>query len=141
MIHPFFPLPNPFFSFFIPLLSLPPRSVTGSLPRLFADSATCPPSGSPVIVLRVDIGHWQLETCSKRGLVGGRGCHQEDGELSNRQSENGARSSFHPFVCSQAVFSPVKTKFNLHPFSHCFSLLSIVPQHISQSILCLYLLL
>lgn len=52
----------------------------------------------------------------------GRSCLQEDGGLSNCQSENSGRSSFHPFVCLQAVFSPVKTKFNLHPFTHCFSL-------------------
>lgn len=79
---------------------------------------------------------WQCNNCFKswyRTLAvgnlqqgeGGRefeGKGGRDGELSDRQSENSGRSSFHPFVCSQAVFSPVKTKFNLHPFTHCFSL-------------------
>lgn len=52
------------------------------------------------------------------------GHRQEDVERGRRQSGNSGRSSFHLFVCSQAVFAPVKTKFNLHPFIHCYSLLS-----------------
>lgn len=69
--------------------------------------------------------------------VRGRGRHQEDGELSNRQSENSDRSSFHPFVCSEAVFSSVKTKFNLHPFIHIhFSLPSTLPHPFAKTIFC-----
>lgn len=100
MIHRFFLYPSPFFLFTLsPSLQPSPRHVTGSLPRLVADSALCPPSGSPIIVLRVDIGHWQAVGRLAAGeWVGGRGRHQEDGWLSNRQSENSGRSSFHPFV-------------------------------------------
>lgn len=63
--------------------------------------------------------YWTLTTAATEG-VRGRGCHQEDGELSNRQSENSGGASCHPFVCSQAVFSPVKTKFNLPSFHLLF---------------------
>lgn len=104
----FFPLP----SSFPPLRHFPgpsPRSVTGSLPQLFADSA------------QEFILHSGNRTFAATKRVKGRSWHQEDGGLSNCQSENNGGSSFHPFVCSQTVFSPVKTKFNLHPFTHCFS--------------------
>lgn len=69
-IHSFcFP---PLFLFIVyPSPQLPPCSVTGSLPRLFAESALCPPPGSPIIVLRADIGHRQWGTCSKRQLERG----------------------------------------------------------------------
>lgn len=67
------------------------------------------------------------------------GHSQEDVERSSRQSENSGRSSFHLFVCSQAMFAPVKTKFNLHPFIHCYSLLSASaspqPKPLSSSLL------
>lgn len=89
-----------------------------------------------------------LDTGSQRHAVievaSGMGCRQEDVEWSNRQSENSSGSSFHLFVCSQAVFSPVKTKFNLHPFIHCYSPLSAsaaatpTPKLLSASILPLH---
>jgi len=50
----------------------------------------------------LDAGSWRLEA---REGVRGRGGPREDGELSDRQSENSSRTSFHPFVRSQAVFS------------------------------------
>lgn len=85
-----------------------------------------------------------LDTCSWKHAVievaSGMGCRQEDVEWSNRQSENSSGSSFHLFVCSQAVFSPVKTKFNLHPFIHCYSPLSAAAAATPtpQSIICFY---
>lgn len=73
---------------------------------------------------------WQSINCFKRRFwtVTREGSQRErdrDGEVPNRQSENSGRSSFHPFVCLQAVFSPEKTKFNLHPFTHTFFLPSL----------------
>lgn len=85
-----------------------------------------------------------LDTGSRRHAVievaSGMGCCQEDVEWSNRQSENSSGSSFHLFVCSQAVFSPVKTKFNLHPFIHCYSPLSAsaAATPAPQTIICFY---
>ena len=57
----------------------------------------------------------------KKGGMKVRNCHRKDGGLSNYQREISGLS-FHPFVCSQAVSSPMKTKFNLLPFTHFFSL-------------------
>lgn len=67
MIHPFFMLPLSFVLFSLyPSPELSTCTLTGCLSHLFADSALCPPSGSPIIVLRVDIGHRQRKVCSGR---------------------------------------------------------------------------
>lgn len=89
-----------------------------------------------------------MDTGSRRHTVievaSGMGHRQEDVQRSSCQSGNSGGSSFHLFVCSQAVFVPVKTKFNLHPFILCYSLLSASaspqPKPLSSSILPSHLL-
>lgn len=63
-------------------------SVTGSHPLLFADSALCPPSGSSVIVLRVDIGHWRKGDLQQNS--------EEDG--GRRPSVSQRTAAGHPFI-------------------------------------------
>lgn len=113
--------------------------VAGSLPHLYADSALRLPPWQPSNCLKELI----LDTGSRRHTVievgSGMGHRQEDVEQSSCPSGNSGRSSFHLFVCSQAVFAPVKTKFNLHPFIHCYSVLSASaspqPKPLSSSLL------
>lgn len=126
------------------LFRRPGHFVTGSLLHLYADSAPRPPPWQPSNCLKELI----LDTGSRRHTVievaSGMGHRQEDLERSSCQSGNSGGSSFHLFVCSQAVFVPVKTKFNLHPFILCYSLLSASaspqPKPLSSSILPSHLL-
>lgn len=122
MIHPFFLLPHlspPLILY--PSPELLPYSMTGSLQRLLADSVLCPPSGSLIIVLGVDVGHWQRGTCREGKKKKGGACVRMMGDCPTVSQRTAAGQLFIPFVRSQAVFSFVKAKFNLHPFTQVFS--------------------